>query len=281
MLDLLLKDNGIDSFLKDAESDAFLLASDDWMGDLDAAFEGEEGGGGKYKTSSQSQGPPQSSRNTSSPPLQRFENSEEKSMQQVFVKDSQGKIRKQMSIDLNLVPGVIIEKKSEILKSATARFFDFRNENLSKLIKILVVHKKFRGNVFNLLASYLNIFNSKEPLHTFHTNIFRLKIEEIMFNKILTKEQFCHFLQNSFKIAFIEKDFRALLYKLNDLFDKEVLKVSCQFKVGVELNIIFWMIKHYDLSEHLFILCDLLQNQSLSFDILAAKQSEASKKKKL
>lgn len=196
----------------------------------------------------------------------------------VIVQNLDGDILQTLSVPINISPDVMIGKQSLILKNATSKLFDQRHDNLCQLIDILVIHKHYRGNVYNLLASFVNIFKSEEPLHTFHSNIFKLKIQEIMFNTILTADEFSSFL-NDMKCVFIGRDFRELLQKLHDLFDRLLLKITCKYKVGIELNIVFWMLTHLNLSEHLFILRDLIpgDTQSLTFELLASKQLDAAK----
>ena len=197
----------------------------------------------------------------------------------VIVQNLNGDIVQTLSIPINLSPDVVIGKQSLVLKNATSKLFNQRQDNLCQLIDILVTHKHYRGNVYNLLASFLNIFKSEEPLHIFHSQIFKCKIKQLMFSTILTADEFSSFLLNEMKCVFIGRDFRELLRKLHDLFDRLLLKISCKYKVGVELNIVFWMLTHLNLSEHLYILRDLIpgENQSLTFELLASKQLDAAK----
>ena len=204
--------------------------------------------------------------------------SEPSTNQSITMRTTDGELVHTISIPFNMTPDVMIGKKSLILKQATSELFNQRENNLANLIDVLVNHKQFRGNVYNLLASFLNIFSSEEALHTFHSKIFKLKIKEIMFNSILTANDFSTFLQEM-KCVFIGRDFCELLHKLDDLFDRMLLKLSCKYKASLELNIVFWMLTHLNLSEHLFTLRDLIPgaDQSLTFEKLIAKQMDSAK----
>ena len=196
----------------------------------------------------------------------------------IIIQNLDGEILQTLSLPINFSPNVMIGKESLILKDATSKLLDQRQDNLGKLIDVLVIHKHYRGNIFNLLTSFINIFKSEEPLHTFHSTIFKPKIQHIMFNKILTADEFTSALKDM-KCVFVGRDFRELLRKLHDLFDQILLKITCKYKVSIELNIVFWIFTHLNLSEHLFILRDLLpaNYHSLTFEILAAKQLDSAK----
>lgn len=188
-------------------------------------------------------------------------------------------------VELNRMPIPMVQiEKSPILKQAAAEFIDCRIGDINKLKKIVVQHKKYRGNFWNLVASYLNVFISQENLTSFDSTTFALKIQEIQFNSILTQEDFSSFLLN-LNISIDGASFRALLHKLDSLYESDFINVSNKFKISIELNILLWVCKHFNLNEHLWIINDMLSCRChispcqchIDFDIVYLKQDDSRK----